>query len=317
MPKPEPRIVLLGAIRAPSRTDYQYMRYFVGESLYAGAYVEVADATNATHHFVNWYDEFDVDLGWPTGPMTLLRSTGKGDNGIWVRFFDKGAVILNVSPAPQSVTAAELSKAKGYAGPYWRFCGGQAPGFNDGSKLTSVKLGGRKCGGSGLVGDAILLVRKPTTVVGDIVVDVAVEETSPGSGKATLTGSWKLECAGTSAAWVQGCRAYKKHWSLASTQAAAAQATFRPTIGAAGEYDLYEWHGSKAGATASSKVPLKVVHAKGTATHQVNQRVKTGRWNLLGRYSFAAGQAGHVTLGGGSPDGLVLADALMWVYHGP
>ncbi len=89
--------------------------------------------------------------------------------------------------------------------------------------------------------------------------------------------------------------------------------TFRytPELPQAGSYAVYaRW---AAHPNRASNAPYTIVHASGSDTVSVNQRINGGVWQLLGVYSFAAGSAGHVTLGTASTDGFVIADAVRFV----
>ncbi|MDZ7343609.1 MAG: putative glycoside hydrolase family 15 protein, partial [candidate division KSB1 bacterium] len=86
----------------PSKNDFRLMRFLLGCALLGDAYISFTDIEAGEHYYTKYYDEYDVDLGYPTGPATELRSD------IWVRFFDLGAMVLNASGAPKTVTDAEL-----------------------------------------------------------------------------------------------------------------------------------------------------------------------------------------------------------------
>ena len=52
---------------------------------------------------VEWYPEYEIDLGTQSAvPATLdaLRVAGSGGNGLWMRTYEKGAVLCNTSGAP-------------------------------------------------------------------------------------------------------------------------------------------------------------------------------------------------------------------------
>jgi hypothetical protein len=105
-----------------------------------------------------------------------------------------------------------------------------------------------------------------------------------------------------------------------STQAGAA-ATYRPSIGVAGSYEVYEWHPvvSDDGQGAScNAVQAAINHAGGTAVQTVDQTVKeadgTQRWRSLGIYSFNAGTTGTVVLT--SPGGCTaISDAIRFAWR--
>ena len=68
------------------------------------------------HYYNSYYDEMDLDLGFPTGPMRQIESTGERGRGTYVRFFGNGAVILNVNEYSRTVTDAQIRGMNGYDG---------------------------------------------------------------------------------------------------------------------------------------------------------------------------------------------------------
>jgi hypothetical protein len=93
-----------------------------------------------------------------------------------------------------------------------------------------------------------------------------------------------------------------------------ATATWTPDIKVAGQYDVYEWHGDDPNSDHASNAPFTIKFDGGTKTVLVNLRANTGRWNLLGTFTFAAGTAGNVTLTS-KADGNVIADAVKFAPH--
>ncbi|MBU0609648.1 MAG: putative glycoside hydrolase family 15 protein [Armatimonadetes bacterium] len=150
-------------------TYYRLMRFLLGTTLLGDGYFEFSDAEGPSHNWVKYYDEFDLELGYPTGdPQSIAK-------GVFVRFFSGGALILNANPSSVTLGDADLASLPGYQGPYFRFRGGQDPGHNDGSELGTVTLAG-SLGKSHsdvpvAVGDAIIVMRAAVDVVADIVVD--------------------------------------------------------------------------------------------------------------------------------------------------
>ena len=110
-----------------------------------------------------------------------------------MRFFDNGAAICNPTAGIITVQASELVGKDGYAGPYYKFKGGQAPDFNNGELFTSVELYGEtRPREKDNQGDGILLFREPTTLVADITIgNTFNNDTSPASEPVELAGSWR------------------------------------------------------------------------------------------------------------------------------
>ena len=92
---------------------------------------------------------------------------------------------------------------------------------------------------------------------------------------------------------------------------------FTPTVVVPGDYNVYEWHPSRA--DASTNVPVIVTYNGGAATVFANQRTNAGNWSLLGRFNFAAGTAGNIRLTDAIPEpgAVVLADGLKLVFVPP
>jgi sugar lactone lactonase YvrE len=86
--------------------------------------------------------------------------------------------------------------------------------------------------------------------------------------------------------------------------------TYTPTIPATGAYDVYiRWVASGNRTTAT---PVTIVHANGTNTVSVNQRIDGGAWRLLGTFNFNAGTAGSLTIKNEETSGIVVADAALF-----
>ncbi|MBL9135270.1 MAG: hypothetical protein JNK85_05355 [Verrucomicrobiales bacterium] len=85
-------------------------------------------------------------------------------------------------------------------------------------------------------------------------------------------------------------------------------ATFIPTVGTAGSYEVFIWY--VADANRASNLPVDIIHAAGTTTVTVNQRINGSQWVSLGTFTFNAGTAGRVRLRNAGTDGYVIADAV-------
>ena len=89
---------------------------------------------------------------------------------------------------------------------------------------------------------------------------------------------------------------------------------FTPDLPESGIYDVYAiWNESTGRAT---NVPIDIFHADGTDTVTVNMQQDGGEWNLLGRFSFDAGQGGAVRIGTFGTSSYVIADAVKFVRVG-
>ena len=91
-------------------------------------------------------------------------------------------------------------------------------------------------------------------------------------------------------------------------------ARFRPDILTAGKYEVQVAY--TAGPNRATRVPIKVVHADGTATATINQQQapKIDRvFVSLGTFSFEKGTKGYVEIRNDDADGHVIIDAVRWV----
>ena len=78
-------------------------------------------------------------------------------------------------------------------------------------------------------------------------------------------------------------------------------AEWRPDLPSAGSYDVYAWVPNHSNSTPAAQ--YVVTHGAGSATITIDQRTGGNQWILLGRYEFAAGTAGHVTISNPSGSG--------------
>jgi hypothetical protein len=294
-----------------SKDYFPHVRFQIGRAAILGEYSDIEASETGEHNHKEYYDEFDIDLGWPTSPALRLKSTGGEGYGVWVRFFDNGSVIFNADKKNNTVTDAEIRGLSGYNGPYWRFLGNQDPNFNNGEKFNSVTLEGNEYPGYRdvlrVVGDAIVLVNRPMTVVSDIIADNNIWMTTPGSSPAQLTGNWEGQCYNN--AYQTRCprRTVKgrgPYWSAAI--GTSGKALYASTINIAGKYSIWEWHPDE---SLSSSVPYKIKHANGTETINVNQSVKSGQWNYLGEWKLDKDSYVEITA-----SGRTAADAILFRY---
>ncbi len=308
----EPHLLLFDGLGSDKK-DYVHMRYLLGLTLFGDGYYCFSD--NDLHHYHYYYDEFDVDLGQPTSEMKLLRDGGKSGEGVYARFFTKGAVVVNAAESRQVVSDTDLKGLSGYTGPYFTFQGNQDPAFNSGQQFAEIALHGDRDRKGRILGDAILLTVEKVTVVADIIVDNDDRATTPGSNPAAFKGSWTRENDRAVGAWALSYRAGRDDYAMTYIFAGSgeATATFTPTIGLAGKYRVFEWHGDLEGANEASNASYEIRHADGTAYGRIDQRSRKGRWNLVGEYRFNRGTSGFARLTNDADD-TVIADAFMFVY---
>lgn len=290
------------------RNDFQLMRFILSTTLmgdgYFGFQVKLKD-----HYVLAYYDEFDVDLGYPTSsPHETMCADGAC---VFVRFFDKGVVIFNASGKSITISDNDLKSLNGYKGPYYRFQGGQDPKWNNGEKYNSAVLNGWSSG-KNFMGDALILLNQPTVMVSDIVVDNIDETTSPGSDPVELVGDWVHDSADDS--WSQGNRHWYGFYDCAYVPGGSGEsyAIYKPSIGVTGNYEVYEWHGNYNGNQASN-VPYEIHHANGITSGKINQSQNIGKWNYLGTFSLSNGNTQYVKISNNA-NGYVIADAIKFVH---
>ncbi len=309
----------------PSKNDFYNMRYFIGKALMYNAYSSYTDYASGEHHYTKYYDEYDINLGFSTDSVRQVTySEIKNEQGIWAKFYDNGAVIINMDNYNNTITDAQLQTLDYYDGPYYRFLGGQDPEFNNGELFTEVTLRGeaRSLDPLGFVGDAIILLKEPDTVVSDIIIDDIDAGTSPGSNAAKFKGTWTNSADNNYAFWGVGGRAYRNLYNYAKIQPGRgeAYAEYIPTIGVPGNYEVFEWHGflgsNEETIQEATNVPVIIKFADNeVAEGFIDQSKDYKQWNSLGTYYFTKGTSGGVKITNDA-DGQVMADAFKFVYKG-
>lgn len=273
------------------------------------------------HYWSFWYDEFEADLGLPTGDPEELRT------GLWYRCFEHGLALANPNGQPQTVTPQELLGLCGYSGPYYRLRSGQDlalaaldpawPPLHDGSELHQATLQGVRID-EVRRGDGLILFRRPTTVVSDIVIDNSYMSTSPTNDWMQSTGFTQEGCDSGAPPgeryYTVRCKWNPRSFAFAWAPPGSATATFRPTIGIAGDYQVLEWHPDVTNGAPASNARYLINGQDGQVQKVVDQRLGAGRWNSLGVFRFARGTAGSVTISAAGANGIVAADAIKFVF---
>jgi hypothetical protein len=335
------RFFHLGFPVEPYKNNYRSVRYDLSSCLLTSSFFYVDEGSDLGHHAnVHVYDEFEAkgQLGYPrTDPIKLpgkpLSSTPYA-SGVWVRFFDHGLSIVNATGRTQSITASELSALDPIGGSsYYRIQGGQDPDFNNGREVTDsdplVLWGDTHIAtwpDPEVFGDGSMLFRTRKVLVTPIVVDNHVNnQTSPGSDPVQYTGGWVLSSDGDLFYAFYTGRNYAVFqpdgfaWSPPGNGENVA--TYVPTIGLPGMYEVFEWHGYRGNSPTSfplsSNVPAKITFNSGRdTTLAVDQTRNFGKWNSLGTYLFLKGKSGKVEISN-KANGIVISDAIRFVYKGP
>ncbi len=301
---------------ANPKNNFRLLRFLLTFTMLGNAYFDM-EAAGTEHYVFRWYDEFDLNLGYPkTDSQSILcERVGYYNYCVWIRFFDNGVSIHNAKGKSVTVGDDDLKSLTGYAGPYYRFRGSQDPDFNTGASFDSVNLWGQGITDDpvNLFGDGIILLKEEKTVVADIIIDNVDYGTSPSTSVVELTGGWTQEDWGQDAYVVSHATWIGVH-KFATATPGSAQATFTPNMGVAGEYDVYEWHGNTQNSIEATNVRYELKHVGGTKTGTINQRQNHGKWNKLGTFNFTKGTSGHLRLLASGADGVVVADAVKFVF---
>ncbi|MCC6581858.1 MAG: hypothetical protein IT440_15605 [Phycisphaeraceae bacterium] len=339
---PTPHVMLIDGednVNMPNHVEgrpeknYAQMRFWLGFTLMGDGYFSFSP--DEQHMYTLWYDEFNLDLGYPKNAANKFRTGAGGEGGLYARFFDRGVVIFNGTGTNQTVSDANLQALSGYAGPYYHFRGGQDPTVNNGQQFSSESVAGATATIAGNVGSvygtSLILLTEPDTVIADVIVDNWRHGTSPGSDSARFYGTWTgLPRDGDESGGDYyslrdrffedpGDPATLYGYAYTAAGSGADSVVFRPTFGLSGYYRVYEWHGwlgaSESAVTEGTNVPYKIYYNGGTETVTVNQSTNFGAWNYLGRYAFAAGSSNNIRVSDAA-NGSVMADAVRFVYDG-
>jgi hypothetical protein len=100
-------------------------------------------------------------------------------------------------------------------------------------------------------------------------------------------------------------------WAVKADEASAV-ATWTPTIVSAGEYEVFEYHGENPSNDHATNAPYTIKFDGGSKEVAVDQTAKIGQWNSLGKFKFAAGTGGSVSISNKANDN-VIADAVKFV----
>ncbi|MFQ5601705.1 MAG: hypothetical protein ACE5HS_00385 [bacterium] len=317
---PKPQILLMDVrpwgsdnnLVRPTKNYLKLMRFMLTATLLGDGYFNFNPVEAGEHHYHSYYDEFDVNLGYPTSEALELS------NGCWVRFYDNGVSITNPTGRTKVVDDGALRSVSGYDGPYYRFLGGQDPQFNNGQKFTSVELFGtsqRKGGQDLITGDGIILLREQKIVIADIIIDNLEFNTTPTQKPAKFVGNWQQVDQGRDY-FAQNNRSRENWYPHAYINGGngSQTATFKPNIRVPGEYEVLEWHGYIIENQMAQDVTYTIYHKNGQKVVKVDQSKNQGRWNSLGVYSFDNGQSGKVVISN-KANGLVVADAITFRYN--
>ncbi|MBL9137384.1 MAG: hypothetical protein JNK85_16045 [Verrucomicrobiales bacterium] len=135
----------------------------------------------------------------------------------------------------------------------------------------------------------------PTTIIVD---------NADRSSQIRMSGSW-IPASDTPGYWAMDYR------HDGNTSKGTKEFHFIPNVTIPGSYEVFLRYPSAA--NRASNVPVDVIHASGSRTYTVNQRVNGGSWVRLGVHSFRQGSSGSIVIRTSGTDGIVCADAVQLV----
>jgi len=131
------------------------------------------------------------------------------------------------------------------------------------------------------------------------------------AGFSVLSQDW---LTGTSAPGHYGADYRFRNTTGASPANTAGQVEWRPTLPAAGTYQVSIYYPQ--GTNRATNAPFTVHHAEGDTTFLINQQQNGGQWNTLGTFTFSAGTSGSVSLSSDAAASVVIADAVQFTAIG-
>ena len=131
--KPIIAIIASAPVDGKSKNNYKAMRFGLTSALLQDGYFAF-DAGSESHAEKWWYDEYDINLGRPSGDPASLNNNSKFDDDVWKREYEQGIAIVNVTKESQEIDLG---------GEYEKISGKQDPRVNDGAIVSQVTLGAR------------------------------------------------------------------------------------------------------------------------------------------------------------------------------
>lgn len=128
-----PKIILinLNTNNTGKKDDYRSMRFGLASTLLGDGYFSF-DHGDQDHNQTWWYDEYNINLGEPTGKAVSINNKPKfQDDDVWKREYANGITLVNPS---NQVKEVQLG------GEYEKIIGTQDPKVNDGAIVDRVKI---------------------------------------------------------------------------------------------------------------------------------------------------------------------------------
>lgn len=128
----QPTFAILGNTSpgASPKTDFQRVRYGLASALLENGYYAY-DAGSASHAERWWYDEYDVNLGEPTGGVVSLGNQTTYVKDVWRRDYEHGLALVNSTAETKEVDLG---------GEFEKLIGHQDATTNNGGIVSQVTL---------------------------------------------------------------------------------------------------------------------------------------------------------------------------------
>lgn len=122
----------------------------------------------------------------------------------------------------------------------------------------------------------------------------------------TFTGAWSISSS------IAGYNGSGYHYTTSGLANAADTATFTPTIGTAGVYEVALWWTEYS--NRPDAAPYTITHSGGTSSGYIDQTANGGQWNVIGSYHCPTGSTCEIEIGGDDA-GYTIADAARFVLE--
>ncbi len=116
------------------QNDYRRMRFGLASSLIVDDVYFSFDYGTKDHSQVWWYDEYDVDLGDPTGEARGMNGSNQFQSDVWRREYSNGVALVNPTSQAQTVDLGAE---------YEKIIGKQDSVVNNGQITDRVRIGAK------------------------------------------------------------------------------------------------------------------------------------------------------------------------------
>ncbi|HLD34311.1 MAG TPA: putative glycoside hydrolase, partial [Patescibacteria group bacterium] len=130
-----PRVIIMNGNTSNTgdNTNYRLLRFTLASTLLGDGYFSY-DYGDRDHGQVWWYDEYNINLGEPTGEAYSVGGATPFNEDVWRRDYAHGLTIVNATGEAQTVDLGAE---------YEKIIGTQDPVVNDGQITDKVNLSGK------------------------------------------------------------------------------------------------------------------------------------------------------------------------------